>query len=148
MQILLADMDQTFLDVVQRFLILKGYDVETANHDITCIRLLEDLQPEILILDDAFVWSGFGVLDWISAVDNRFLHSVIVMGDTNSDSNLSDSGINVRHLVKPFGLVELLREVETCTSEHCRADKLRDLNIRRRCFVACWCSVRGGNEEH
>lgn len=132
MQILFADMDQTFLDVVQRFLILKGYDVETANHDITCIRLLEELQPEILILDDAFVWSGFGVLDWISAVDNRFLHSVIVMGDTNSDSNLSDSGINVRHLVKPFGLVELLREVEICTSEHCRADKLRDLMANSR----------------
>lgn len=133
MQILLADMDQTLLDVVQRFLTLKGYEVETANNGITCIRLLEELQPEILILDDAIMWSDCGgVLDWISAVDNRFLHSVIIMGDINSDSNLIDSGITVRHLVKPFGLVELLREVEIRTIERCHADKLPHLNANCR----------------
>jgi DNA-binding response OmpR family regulator len=134
MQILLADMDQPLLDVVQRFLALQGYETETANNGTTCIRLLEEVQPEILILDDAIMWSDSGgVLNWISTVDNRFLHSVIVMGDTNSDSNLTDSSISVRYLVKPFGLVELLREVEMCRISQSRADKLPHLiaNCRR-----------------
>ncbi len=113
MRILLADMDQTLLDVVQRFLTLKGYEVETVHNTVTCIRLLEEFKPEILILDDAMIWSGCGsVLDWISTVDSRYLRSVIIMGDTDSGFRLCNSGISVRYLVKPFGLVELLREVE------------------------------------
>lgn len=136
MQILLADMDQTLLEVIQMFLVLKGQNVQTASNGLTCVRLLGEMQPELLILDDAIMWGRCdGVIDWVSTLPGKSLHSVIIMGDTGSSANLCESGISVRHLVKPFGLAELLQQVDLCRMDRCRSDKLPHLieNSRRDC---------------
>jgi CheY-like chemotaxis protein len=56
--VLLAGVGDVLLDVTRRFLLLHGYEVETANGGVECLRQLRRLADPILVLDFELRWGG------------------------------------------------------------------------------------------
>lgn len=56
--IVLADGDEVALDITRRFLLLHGYEVETALGGVECLDKLSRISDPVLVLDFELPWGG------------------------------------------------------------------------------------------
>jgi CheY-like chemotaxis protein len=56
--VVLADGDEVALDTTRRFLLLHGYEVETATGGVQCLDKLRRLSDPVLVLDFELPWGG------------------------------------------------------------------------------------------
>lgn len=112
MRILIAEMDETTLEIFQSFLWDCGHEVEIATDALECMAIAREFVPDVLVLDQGLLWGGSdGVMAEMS-------HSPILQGipviviaaqrETNDD--LLNPQI-AAWLRKPFRLVDLLEMV-------------------------------------
>lgn len=111
--VLVADCDEMQLCQYRRFLLSRGYQVQSAMGGVECVARLRDGCPEILILDMELPWGGgAGVLAALRE-NADVLHpcSIIVTGQV-AVSTLQDVSIFpvIRCVRKPYRLSTVLEE--------------------------------------
>ncbi len=117
MRILMADPNETFLEVLQSYLWNRGHEAEIAIDGLECIAMLRDFVPDVLVMERDLRWGGCdGVLTRMSEEPSLAKIPTILTAD-NGAPNASRAFVVPQHapivgwLYKPFRLVELLASV-------------------------------------
>ena len=108
--VLVAEPEAVLAEMYARFLLGLGYQVETADNGLECLRKLQTARPRLLVLACELLWGGAdGVLDWIRENDGIAALSVILTVDDGAPDDLTEL-VNppvVACLKKPFRLSAL-----------------------------------------
>lgn len=115
MRVLIADGDEAFLEVAQRYLSDRGHEVNIATTGIeTIARLRRDL-PEVVVLDQELLWGGSdGVRAVMRQVPEWSEIPVILTssGSMAEESCAVASPPVVGRLRKPYRLKDLLDHLQ------------------------------------
>ena len=117
--VVVADSDEAALDTMRRFLLLRGYEVETATGGVECLRKLRWCANPVLVVDLDLRWGGG---DGVLAVLNEEPALAGVPVILTSAHPVADgaSGLAThpapRVLVKPFSLESLLDLIHRATA--------------------------------
>ena len=111
-KILIADDDQSILEVLALFLEEEGYEVETTNDGFT-LRTFEHGLPDLLLLD---IWmSGCNGRDICRSLksqqDTCALPILLFSANRDTEKIAREAGADA-FLTKPFGLTTLLSTIE------------------------------------
>src|SRR5437867_11466771 len=109
--LLLTDPDPILTVVLQRCLLRRGFDVQTASAGVDCLQKLRYFEPQVLVLSDELLWGGSaGVLAFLrEEADLPPLPVVLISADDRSPECLALMGPPVvQCLLKPFSLPMLL----------------------------------------
>ena len=112
-KILVVDDDLAILNLLDRFLSQKKYQVESAGDGKTALALFEKQQPKLVVLDlNLPDTTGFQLCQKMKACTNVL---VLVLTSMTGDSLIEELFLQ-RHvddyMAKPFSLVELAARVE------------------------------------
>ena len=109
-RVLIAEPEEVLVEVYSRFLLGLGYQVETADNGLECLRKLQMARPRLLVLAWELLWGGAdGVLDWIREHDGIAAVPVVLTVDDGAPDDLTEL-VNppvVACLKKPFRLSAL-----------------------------------------
>ena len=115
--LLIADSDAELCDLFKRFLIKRGYDVETASDGLDCLAKLRRATPAAVVLDLELRWGGGdGVLAWLR--EERPGAAVILTATAGRGLEASDilEPPVLGLLPKPFTLSALLEKVRSAVA--------------------------------
>jgi DNA-binding NtrC family response regulator len=112
--VLIAEGDELTLDAMQRYLLLRGYEIETATGGVECLEKLRRNTGGVLILDLELTWGGGdGVLSVMR--DDPVLASMpVILTSIQSRAELWFETISppiTQILFKPFSLESLLATI-------------------------------------
>jgi CheY-like chemotaxis protein len=111
-RILLVDDDPSLLTTLADFLAFEGYDVETAESGEAALMVLDQVDPDLIILDMSMPGiGGVGFLREISDEEGQPSHSVLVL---TARANMAEFFANVDvdgFVAKPCEPNDLLMEV-------------------------------------
>jgi two-component system OmpR family response regulator len=118
--LLIAEGDAELCDLYRKFLMERGYEVETARDGLDCLAKLRRRLPAALVLDRSLCWGGGdGVLAWMR--EQRASCGVpVVLTTTAGDTEDVAEGIEppvVLSLPKPFSLAALLESVHVALAK-------------------------------
>ena len=113
MRVLLADADEAFLEVVQRFLWDRGHDAEIAGSGLECAAIWREFRPDVLVLDaDLLPEYGAGFLSGMDRDMPLAAASVILTSDGEIPQELvAIAGLPAACLRKPYRLAALLQHI-------------------------------------
>lgn len=109
--ILAVDDDEELLNILSRILDMEGYDIVTATDGISAMTLLEEREPDLVILDIIMPgYSGFQILPLIRQRSDVPIIMLTAMGEvaTLRDAVVLGADDYVR---KPFRTRELLARI-------------------------------------
>lgn len=113
-KILAVDDEQEIRNLYQTFLTFKGYDVMTAKDANECIRILESLTPDLLLLDINMPGiDGIKLLEMIRTTKTHNQLPIIMISARGNEENIIKAGKLGcdSFIVKPFKLEELADRV-------------------------------------
>ncbi len=115
MRVLVADGDESFLEIVQCFLWDWGHEAETAADGLECMAILREFFPDVLVLDQELLWGGSdGVLSKMAEDALLPDMAVILTGNEEiAESLVGLSSLPVACLAKPYRLNELLTHIQS-----------------------------------
>jgi len=115
MRILIVDDERSIRDLLVEKLSSLGYEVLPAPDGLEGLRLVEQVRPDIMILDvNMPVLDGYGVLSRLRAMEN-VPHTYVIMLTARAELAEVERGLEAGaddYLPKPFELREL---VARCT---------------------------------
>ncbi len=103
--------EESMLNLLRVNLSLDEYDVVTATRCISALKLLEEYEPALVILDTTMPgFDGFQVLDLIL---QRCNVPVIILATRNKVATLRDTlvGGAYDYMIKPFSILKLTASV-------------------------------------
>lgn len=114
-RILIVDDDPNSRDIVQTFLESRGYQVATAEDGQEALAMLEELKPELVLLD--VMMPGMDGWEVARVIKNHpdFGRTRVVMLTARSDFSDKTEGLRAGaddYIVKPIRLEELAERVE------------------------------------
>lgn len=116
MRILIADFDETYLEILQSYLWDHGYEAEFATSGMECVAVLKDFLPDVLLLERDLLWGGGdGVLDEMRKDPRLSNIPVVLISNRRPDFNDPINGNIAAWLKKPFQLSQLLDQVTFVT---------------------------------
>lgn len=130
-RILVVDDDPGIVELVSRGLKRSDYEAKTADGGKACLEMYDEFKPDLILLDimmpDLNGWEVLGKL-----ADEHDIHdSIIVMltaKPLDEEDVKRDSFEFVSHyLMKPFGMEDLIMEIEMVFEEE---EKIRDHGMR------------------
>lgn len=118
--LLIAESDELMLDAMKRYLLLRGYEVETATGGVECLEKLRQNDGGVLILDLELSWGGGdGVLS-VMRDDPVLAHMPVILTSIQSRVELLLETISppiTQILLKPFSLELLLSTIRSASAE-------------------------------
>lgn len=117
-RILIVDDQQANIDVLHDFLEMQGYkNIETTTDSREVVRLLNDFDPDIILLDLAMPYlSGYDIMAQLKTIvsPNTYLPILVLTADITLETKRKAlmSGAS-DFLTKPFDLIELQARVNT-----------------------------------
>ncbi|MGE5192768.1 MAG: response regulator [Deltaproteobacteria bacterium] len=123
--VLIADGDAELCDIYQRYFTVHGYDVETSLDGVDCLERLRQLEPAVLVLDQALRWGrADGVLAWLRDESLMPRIPVILMTTGGYLQDFSEFlGLPIVDcLPKPFALTVLLEKVRSAVAKQGRRE--------------------------
>ena len=116
-KILIVDDEAGIVQEIKEFLTEEGYEVQTADSAKAGIRILEELKPDVILVDvklpDA---SGIDVL---KASKEKSPKTKVIMVTGYVDQNIMDEAESLGRdafLQKPFDLVKIVDEIQKLSS--------------------------------
>jgi len=110
--ILVVDDDHEILEMVERVLKLEGYEVGTAVDGETGLAMMEERQPDLVILDIMMPGlDGFQVLDLI----RRRSDVPVIMLTARSETPIAGDALDLGaddYVRKPFAIRELMARIK------------------------------------
>lgn len=117
MRVLIADRDQAFLEVAQRYLSRHGHEVKTATNGLESVAILHRNVPDVVVLQRELLWGGGdGVWALMQQMPGWSTIPVILTSDGGiQDESDSIAGPQlVTQLQKPYRLEDLLGHLQEC----------------------------------
>src|SRR5688572_17531438 len=113
MQVLLVEDDQSAREMLAAALRLRGYHVRTAADGLAALRLLDDFNPDAVVMDLLLpIASGFEVLhEMRAAPGTRMLPVIAISGHERGITLAKENPEFFAVLQKPFDPEALLRTV-------------------------------------
>jgi DNA-binding response OmpR family regulator len=114
MRVLIADTDEAFVELLLPFFWRHGYGAEIASDGLDCMAILRNLQPDVVVIEAGLLWGGSdGVIALMNEDPTLFDIPVIVVADSRAEAESGSNLRPIRWLQKPFGLGELLRQIQS-----------------------------------
>ncbi len=112
--ILLIDDEVDLVDMIEFFLVSKGYIVVTAHDGLEGLERLKEIRPDLIILDINMPrMDGLEFFQKITGPDNRSLHPVLVLtARANAEEMVRTIGVD-GFISKPFDIEHLIERVES-----------------------------------
>jgi DNA-binding NtrC family response regulator len=111
--------DQTGLQgLLCRILLDEGYSVRTAAQRSLALRILDERQPAIILMD----WrhdgiSGMSARQFVDIVHSKYSDVDFIVTTTHAEAAEAASDIGIRHVLrKPFQVDEMLSVVGNCAA--------------------------------
>jgi CheY-like chemotaxis protein len=122
-RLLVVDDDNVYRQFLSMALELSGYSVQTAGNGAQAISILQDVSPDLVLLDLSMpVVSGWDVLRFMR--DQTALECtpvVVLTANADETTRLQTSAERVNGLlVKPVSLDEILTTIETLLADTVR----------------------------
>lgn len=117
MRVLIADRDQAFLEVAQRYLSRHGHEVKSATNGLESVAILHGDLPDAVVLQRDLLWGGGdGVLALMQQLPGWSKIPVILTSydGTPEESGPLTSPQLVAQLHKPYRLEDLLGHLQKC----------------------------------
>lgn len=112
MRILIANVEEPFVEVLQTHLHHDRHQTRIAFDGLECLDLLESFAPDVLLLDSLLPWGGSdGVLAEMDACPILRTIPVVHLGDTQEHLNEWDFPNVVAKLQRPLHMTELVQHV-------------------------------------
>lgn len=112
MKILIVEDEPDAMEVLQRYLELKGHSVVSASDGLEALEKLQNEQVELVLLDIALPkLDGWGVLEAIRSQDDLPVIMVTASGNTENIVKGLKAGTD-DYITKPFKLNELEARIE------------------------------------
>lgn len=110
--ILVVDDDHTVLSILEKYLSILGYQVETADNGEEGLRIARNILPDIIILDVMMPkMDGWEVLARLKA-DHQLAHVPVIILSMIEDRNIGYSLGAADYLVKPISREQLMTVLE------------------------------------
>lgn len=114
MRILIADTDETLLELMQSYLQKRGHDIQISSRGLECITRLRGSIPDLIVLSHELLWGGcHGILAELQDDPQLSGIPVILIADSRTDFDALSGTNVVGWLQKPFQLSCLLQEIES-----------------------------------
>lgn len=113
--VLIADRDEVALDEMRRYLLLRGYEVETATGGVECLNKLRRCEEPILVLESELPWGGADGVLAVLREEPQLANTPVILTSSavGSVGDRFDRAPVLRLLTKPFSLDDLLRCLHT-----------------------------------
>lgn len=113
--VLIADRDEIALDAMRRYLLTRGYAVETATGGVECLIKLRRCEEPILVLEFELPWGGGDGVLAVLREDPQLVHTPVILTSPVVGSDEARFGCVpvLRVLAKPFSLGTLLHCLRT-----------------------------------
>jgi len=117
MQVLIADGDEEFLEVAQRYLSHHGHEVTIATNGMESVSLLRSDVPDVVVLQREFLWRGSdGIRAFMHQIPGWSEIPVILTSDDEvPEESCFASPPLAAQLQKPSRLEELLSHLQACS---------------------------------
>jgi DNA-binding response OmpR family regulator len=117
MRVLIADGDEAFLEVAQRYLSHHGHEVTIATNGLESVVILRRYVPDVVVLQRELLWGGS---DGVRALMKQYPGWSEVPVILTSDDEVAEDSRFVRpplaaRLQKPYRLEELLGHLQACS---------------------------------
>lgn len=117
-KILIVDDNEEILQVFGNMLERGGYEVMVADSGLTCLEILKDEKPDLILMD--VVMPGMNGWDVVKEIKNDEANNDIIVSmltvkslDTDHEKSLGEEVNADWHITKPIGQVELLKTVKS-----------------------------------
>lgn len=116
-KIFIVEDDLMLLETIQDILREQGYDCQGCVHPEDAVRMIEEFQPELIILDYMLPeWNGGELCSAVRAIDNfEYIPIIIISAYAKILLSLSEYGCDAV-LKKPFETSELIGLIESLLS--------------------------------
>jgi len=118
MRVLIADEDEVFLEVAQRYLSRHGLDVKTATNGVESVALLRRDMPDIVVLEGELLWGGSDGVRALMMQDPAWSEiPVILISDKVPEESWFRRPPLAAQIQKPYRLEELLAHLQACRTD-------------------------------
>lgn len=124
--VLVADDDPSFVALVERYLVLAGFQVEVANDGGEALEMLQDAEPDVLLADIGM--PNVDGIDLARAARKQYpdMQVVLMTADPTVRSAMSAVELGALcYLAKPFERKDLILTVERAVTERGKASERR-----------------------
>lgn len=117
MRVLIADGDEAFLEVAQRYLSRHGHEAKVAANGLECVAILRRYAPDAVVLPRELLWGGSDGVRALMQQDPPWSEIPVIL--TWDDGLQVESGAIagppvVAQLQKPYRLEGLLGHLQAC----------------------------------
>ena len=113
-RLLVVDDDPTIREMLDMVLVSEGYEVVTAPHGAAALRLLDQIHPDVIVLDMKMpVMDGWQFLRQYRQRPDPKAPVVVLTAAQDDKRRAADVGANA-YLAKPFAIDDLIRTLDEC----------------------------------
>jgi CheY-like chemotaxis protein len=117
LQVLIVDDDPDSAQTLGKLVAIHGYDCRTCTHGADCLATVEELRPEVILLDLSMPqMSGFDIAEELREHEDlrpKMLVAVTGYGDDEHRQRTAAMGFD-HHLTKPVNWDELAALLKSC----------------------------------
>lgn len=111
MRVLIADGDEAFLEVAQRYLSQNGHEAETASNGLECVACLRRDAPDVVVLEQEMLWGGSDGVRALMQSDIEWSRIPVIITSTNEFRSHAGAPLAAQ-LQKPYRLKDLLGHLQ------------------------------------
>lgn len=104
-KVLVVDDEKDVCDLLKEFLDFKGYDTYTAFDGGTALKMVEEIRPDVLLLD--IVMPGMSGIEVLKEIKKRDFSTAVVMATAVADEEIAKRTLQLGaydYVIKPFDL--------------------------------------------
>jgi len=115
-RLLVVDDDATIREMLDMVLVSEGYEVITAAHGAAALTLLDQVRPNVILLDMKMpIMDGWEFLRQYRRRPGAKVPVVVRAADKDDKRRAADVGANA-YIAKPFAIDDLIRVLKQCIS--------------------------------
>ena len=113
-RLLVVDDDPTIREMLEMVLDSEGYAVTTAPHGLAAFALLDEVRPDVILLDMKMpVLDGWGFLERYRRMPGAKVPVVVLTAAQDDARQAGEVGADA-YVAKPFAIDELIRVLDRC----------------------------------
>jgi two-component system chemotaxis response regulator CheY len=125
-RLLVVDDDPSIREMLEMVLDSEGYEVITAPHGMAAFALLDEIRPDVILLDMKMpILDGWGFLEEYRQRPGAKVPVVVLTAAQDDDRRAGEVGADA-YVAKPFAIDDLIRVLDQYISAECARTGRRD----------------------